>query len=105
MRIAAFELRSHECQFETFRAWSPFRAMSINGLRAIALNKQYGTEREDVLSSDRATSENGVALQKRAANLDVLRVKQAATRFALERRRGSTVPPAPPLLMFTPTVE
>ena len=61
-------------------------------------NAQYGTERVDVLSSDRATSENGVALQKRAAKLDALRVKQAATRFALERRRGSTVPPAPPLL-------
>jgi hypothetical protein len=71
----------------------------------VAGNKHYGTEREDVLSSDRATSENGVALQKRAAKLDVLRVKQATAGFPLERRRGSTVPPAPPLLMFTPTVE
>jgi hypothetical protein len=34
-------------------------------------------------------------LQRPEANLDALRVKQATARFPLERRRGSTVPPAP----------
>jgi hypothetical protein len=44
-------------------------------------------------------------LQRPEANLYVLRVKQATARFPLERRRGSTVPPAPSLPLVHPIAE
>jgi hypothetical protein len=68
----------------------------------ISLSMHWG---EDIVPFERATSGSRLAWQRTKANLDVLRVKQATTRFPLERRRGSTVPPAPPSCMFTPTVE